>query len=155
MKLHELKEAAGGEQFVYHVTFSEDVASIKKKGLLPIAPHGKTNWTKRDGDRYQEEPSVYAFRDPEDAYRWAFKQNWDFKQDTAIVRIKNTEQWHRDPSEDINLKMGKGEALRSMDRVPPEDVGGSVEFADFKNPMELDMKQDEFMDRVIKMIQGK
>jgi hypothetical protein len=150
MKLQELME--GVSDYVYHVTPSKYVPSIKKKGLLPIAPHGTTNWTKRDGDRYQKDPSVFAFRDPEDAYRWAFKHNWDHKEDVAIVKIKNTDQWHRDPSEDIHLQMGKGEALRSMDRVPPEDVVGSVEFADFKNPMELDMKQDEYMQHVVKMI---
>ena len=151
MKLHELTEAAN-EQFVYHVTPSKYVASIKEKGLLPIAPHGTTNWVKASGDRYQDDPSVYAFRDPEDAYRWAFKHNWDMKEDVAIVKIRNSDQWHRDPSEDIMLQMGKGEALRSMERVPPEDVLGSVEFDEFKNPVELDMKQDEFMNRVVTMI---
>ena len=49
--------------------------------------------------------------------------------------------------------MGKGEAVRSMDSVKPEDIVGSVEFADFKNPMELDMKPDEFMQRVIGMLE--
>lgn len=96
---------------------------------------------------------MFAFRDPEDAYRWAFKQNWDFKQDVAIVKIKGKDQWHLDPSEDIHLKMGKGEAVRSMERVKPEDIVGSVEFEDFKNPSELDISPAEFMDRVVGMLE--
>ena len=77
-----------------------------------------------------------------------------FKEDVAIVKIKKTEQWHEDPTQDIHLRMGKGLPLRSMEAIKPEDIISSVEFEDFKNPMELDMKQEEFMDRVIDMIEG-
>ena len=152
MKLQELTEMASKSPYVYHVTFSDKVPSIKKKGLLPLQT---SNWKKNDGkaDRYNKEGGVFAFRDPEDAYRWAFKQNWDFDEPVAIVKIKGKDQWHLDPSEDIHLKMGKGEAVRSIDSVKPEDIAGSVEFADFKNPMELDMKPDEFMQRVIGMLE--
>jgi len=150
MKLQELTEMASKSPYVYHVTFSDKVPSIKKKGLLPLQT---SNWKKGDDSRANEEGGVFAFRDPEDAYRWAFKQNWDFKEPVAIVKIKGKDQWDLDPSEDIHLKLGKGEAVRSMERVKPEDIVGSVEFADFKNPQELDISPDEFMKRTVDMLE--
>lgn len=115
------------EPAVYHVTFSKNVAGIKKEGVKPLQT---SNWVDGTGDRYNADAGIFSFAHPEDALRWAFKMNWEFKQPVSIVKLKRSKSWKLDPSEDINLQMGEGDALRSTPAVPASDFIESFEFND-------------------------
>jgi len=147
-----LNEAAG--QNVYHVTFSKHVPGITKGGLRPLQP---SNWVKK-GDptkRYNEEGGVFAFADPLDAFKWAFVQQTDLKQPVSIITFRRGNTWEKDPSADIQLTMGQGDALRSMSAVPPGDILYVNAFDDFSNPMELQIPQGEWFQRSVDMMNGK
>lgn len=120
-------------KYYYHVTLKSNVASIKKKGIVPFQP---SNWVDGNGKRYNEEyAGVYAFSHPEDAFKWAFKMNWDFKKPTSIIRIKKGESWRRDPSGDIHLRMGKGKAMMSSKAIPSSDIVDSFAQTSFEIPI--------------------
>lgn len=125
-----LAEAKG--KYYYHVTFTSKVKKIMREGIKPLQT---SNWVKgMGGDRYNEEGGIFAFEHPFDAARWAFKQNWEFKKPVSIIRIKPTNQWYEDPSEDYSLTSGKGKALKSMEMVKPSDL---VDAKEFKGPADL------------------
>jgi len=123
-------------KYYYHVTLASNVKKIQAKGIVPFQP---SNWVKGDGSRYnQDYAGVYAFSHPEDAFKWAFKMNWDFKKPTSIVRIKRGSTWRRDPSDDIHLKMGKGKALMSAKAIPSSDIIDSFPLDYFDKPLDFD-----------------
>ena len=146
MKLTDLHEAKSNK-FAYHVTFTKHVPNIMKQGLKPLQT---SNWKKADKEgRYNEDGGVFAFADPNDAFKWAFKQNWDFKKPVSIIKMKKTDTWDIDPSEDIELQMGEGDALRSMKAVPASEMIEAFDFEDFKTPAELDLTQAEWLEGII------
>ena len=63
--------------YLFQVTFTKNVPRIKEKGLLQFQ---QSNWVRGEGGkRYNEEAGVFAFTHPEDAFRWAFKMQWDME----------------------------------------------------------------------------
>jgi len=123
-------------KYYYHVTLKSNVKNIKSKGIVPFKP---SNWAKGDGSRYNEDyAGIYAFEHPEDAFRWAFKMTWSFKKPTSIVRIKKSSSWKKDPSDDIQLQMGKGKALMSPKGIPAKDVIDSFDQDSFSKPPNFD-----------------
>lgn len=148
MRFTELVE--GSSQYVYHVTFTDHVPSIMKGGLKPLQT---SNWIKAGtGKRYNEEGGVFAFAHPEDAFRWAFSQEFDFKKPVSIVKMKRGDSWEKDPSQDIALQMGKGDALRSIAAVPASDIVGVYDYADFGTPMSRGISQQEWIADIIKTL---
>lgn len=135
--------------YVYHVTFSNNVPKIQKQGLRPFQT---SNWTTGDGERYNKEGGVFAFAHPEDAFKWAFKTNWEFKKPVSIIRLKRTDQWEKDPSADIMLQMGQGDALRSMGAVGPENFVDSFDFESFGSPVQNNQTQQEWMAGIVKKL---
>jgi len=146
MKIIDLYEGVS-KRFVYHVTFSKNVKKIKSSGLKPFET---SNWVKAgDKTRYNKEGGVFGFEHPEDAFRWAFKQQWEFKKDVAIIKLKRGVSWEIDPSDDISLQFGKGKALRSMAAIKSSDVIESFEFKDFGTPAELGITQVEWLKSIV------
>lgn len=134
-----LEEAALGKYY-YHVTLQKHALKIIKQGIKPLMP---SNWVRADGTRYNEDGGIFAFEHPEDAARWAFKMAWDTKKKTAIVRLKKTKGWDKDPSGDINIQMGKGKALKRFDSIKASDIVDIVP---------VDTKSKDFIKNTVKSL---
>ena len=149
MKIIELFESIG--QNVYHVTFDRHLSSITKDGIKPLQT---SNWSKASspGERYNEEGGIFAFADPEDAFKWAFVQGFEHKQPVSIITLKRGDNWEKDPSGDIALTMGKGEALRSMGSVPPTDIIKVNSFESFGVPGDFKVSQQEWIQQSVDKI---
>jgi len=148
MRLLEIQQLA--PKYLYHVTFSEHVPSIKEKGLMQFQP---SNWVKGEGGtRYNEEAGIFAFEDPEDAFKWAFNMQWQHKNPISIVRIKPGDIWEQDPSEDDNLRMGKGRAMMSRRNIPAENIIDAFDMKDFGTPAELGIPQSEWFAKINSML---
>jgi len=151
MKIKELYESAG--QNVYHVTFDKHLPSITKGGIKPLQT---SNWAKASGDegtRYNEEGGIFAFADPVDAFKWAFRQEYEFKEPVSIVRLRRGSNWEKDPSGDITLQMGQGDALRSMSAVSPSDIEGVYSFKELGVPGN-GVSQAEWIQNSVNTISG-
>lgn len=136
-------EEATTTPYLFHATFTEKVPSIMKRGLRQYL--GATNWVKAGtGKRYNEDAGIFAFEHPEDAFKWAFKMNWEFKQDISIVRIKLSDVWEQDPSTDFSL-MGKGRSMRSPSDIPTSDIIDVFHMKDFGVPAERGISADEWI----------
>jgi hypothetical protein len=122
---------------VYHVTFSEYVPKISKEGLLPLQT---SNWANGEGERYNADGGVFAFAHPEDAFKWSLKQFFQFQKPISIVKFARTDDWHTDPSDDINLKTGAGDALRADGFISPDHIIKVVEI-DAMNSARLPQKE--------------
>lgn len=139
------------EKYLYHATFSKNVPSIVKNGLRQFEP---SNWVMGDGEtRYNKEAGLFAFEHPEDATSWAQKMAYDFDNDISIVRINPSELWDKDPSMDVTLQHGKGQAMRSMANINQADVIDVFKLKDFGNAMEHNMMRDEWLQMVAKKLE--
>ena len=140
----------GVSPYYYHVTFTSKVPAIMSKGLTLF---NTSNWKRAgNGERYNQDGGVFAFEHPEDAFRWAFRMNYDFDKPTSIVRIRPISDWGADPSQDIHLQMGQGRALRSQNAIPADQIVDSFDLEDFSNPRELGISQPEWVDQIIKKL---
>lgn len=148
MKLIDLFESEN--KYLYHVTFTKNVPKIKEQGLLQFQT---SNWVKgdADGSRYNEEAGVFAFEHPEDAFRWAFKMDWDFADDDiSIVRLNIGEDWGDDPAIDpISQAGAKGRWLRSGRNRKAEEIVDSISLKDFGGPIELGINQEEWIAGIV------
>jgi len=151
MRYHELTEAGG--QYVYHATLADKLGLIMSKGLTLF---NTSNWVRAGNpdERYQDEPSVFAFEHPMDAYRWAFKMQWEFEQPAVIIKLNRGSTWQKDPSPDIHLQMGKGAALESKEPIPPSEFKGAVLLDSLGSPVENDMEPDEYDQHVLNTIEA-
>ncbi len=137
-------EEATTTPYLFHATFTEKVPSIVKQGLRQYL--GATNWVKAGtGKRYNEDAGIFAFEHPEDAFKWAFKMNWEFKKDISIVRIKLSDVWEQDPSTDFSL-MGKGRSMRSPRDIPASEIIDVFHMKDFGVPAERGISADEWIE---------
>lgn len=143
-----LTEATGKNY--YHVTFASNANKIKSKGILLLQT---SNWVTSTGSRYNEDGGIFAFESPIDAYRWAFKMNWELKKPIVIIKIKKSKQWFTDPSSDITLRMGEGKALKSQKPVPPKDIIGVVKMEDIPTMKDAGGNQDEWHKMVTRALQ--
>jgi len=109
---------------VYHVTFSKSLPDIQERGLDPLS--GSLWQQAETGERYQDQPSVFSFQDPEEALRWASKMQWDFRDDISdpsdisIVKLRGGDHWERDPAAG-GLDIG-ATSMRSLGHVPSSDI---------------------------------
>lgn len=142
----ELREAAGG-QFVYHATMAKNLGTIMGKGLTFFNP---SLWVKAGSpdERYQDEPSVFAFEHPVDAWRWAAKMEWEFKEPAVVITFKRGNSWGQDPSDDISLQMGKGKALQSHEPIPASDIVGAKTVAQIGTPVSTGLHGEEYEQHV-------
>jgi len=138
-------EEAAGTPYLYHATFTKNVPKIMKQGLQ----HFKTsNWVKAGtGKRYNEDAGIFAFEHPEDAFKWAFKMNWEFKKDISIVRLKLSDVWEKDPSTDYSLQ-GRGRSMRAPAprNIPASDMIDVFHMKDFGVPMDRGISADEWIE---------
>jgi hypothetical protein len=144
-----ITESAGG-QFVYHATMAKNLGKIMQKGLTFFNP---SLWVKAgDGERYQDEPSVFAFEHPVDAWRWAAKMEWEFKEPAVVITLKRGNSWGQDPSDDISLQMGKGKALQSLETIPASDIVGAKTVAQIGTPVSTGLHGAEYEQHVEKVL---
>jgi|TARA_Y100000310_G_scaffold138368_1_gene137361 hypothetical protein len=125
---------------LYHVTFSKNLPEIQKRGLDPLSG---SLWQKAETEkRYQDQPSVFSFQDPEEALLWASKMGWEFRDeisdpsDISIVKLRGGDHWEPDPAAG-GPDIGKT-SMRSLGPVPfsdilevislPKPAGGNEEF---------------------------
>lgn len=71
----------------YHITFHKLVPKILMEGIVP---QKKRIWANYAGSKLGL-PVVYAYDDYETAFRWCYKQAWDFKKKTVILVFKEDE----------------------------------------------------------------
>jgi hypothetical protein len=143
--LASIGESAGG-QFVYHATMAKNLGKIMQKGLTFFNP---SLWVKAgDGERYQDEPSAFAFEHPVDAWRWAAKMEWEFKEPAVVIILKRGNSWGQDPSDDISLQMGKGKALQSKETIPASDIVGAKTVAQIGTPVSTGLHGAEYEQHV-------
>jgi len=145
--LGKVTESAGG-QFVYHAAMARDFGSIMQKGLTMFNP---SRWAKAGDpdERYQQDgPSVFAFEHPVDAWRWAAKMEWEFKEPAVVIKFKRGDSWEQDPSDDIGLQMGKGRALESKRTIPASDIVGAKTVAQIGTPVSTGLRGDEYEQHV-------
>ena len=109
---------------VYHVTFSKSLPYIQKRGLDPLS--GSLWQQAGTRERYQDQPSVFSFQDPEEALRWASKMKWEFSDDVSgssdisIVKLRGGDKWEPDPAAG-GPDIGKT-SMRSLGLVPSSDI---------------------------------
>jgi hypothetical protein len=141
-----INESANG-QFVYHAATARDFGSIMKKGLTFFNP---SRWVKAGNpdERYQDDPSVFAFEHPVDAWRWAAKMEWEFKEPAVVIKFKRGDSWGQDPSDDISLQMGKGKALQSHEPIPASDIVGAKTVAQIGTPVSTGLHGAEYEQHV-------
>ena len=141
MRYNELIEASG--QYVYHATKAANLGQIMQKGLTFF---NDSLWVKAadPSERYQDGPSVFAFENPMPAFRWAHKIEWEFDTPAVIIKLKRGDSWEQDPSSDIMMTMGDGQALESKEPIPPSDFKGVMLLDKLGTPMSMDMTSQEF-----------
>ena len=115
---------------LYHVTFTENVPSIKEKGLEQMRP---SLWSKGEGGvRYNEEAGIFAFDNPQDAMNWAAKMKFDLEGGDSPISIMRLGMedgtWESDPaSGTLNLS---GQALRSGKNIQADKIIDSFDDVD-------------------------
>ena len=101
------------------------------------------------GERYQDEPSVYAFEHPWDAYRWAHKIEWEYKEPAVIIKLKRSDAWEKDPTEDFTLQGGSGKPLMSRVSIPASDIVGAKTKDQLGTPASTELYGDDFEQHVV------
>ena len=122
------KEEENKGKYLYHVTNTDKVDSIKEKGIVPLQT---SNWVQAGNKERYGKGEIFTFEDPADAVRWATKMDWEFNKDTSsgkisIVRIKNSGDWTIDDADPMSQLGSRGNWLKSVSRVESKDVVDSV-----------------------------
>jgi len=123
---------------LYHVTFTENVPTIRAKGILPMQT---SNWIKAgDSSRYGS-GEIYAFENELDAHRWAAKMGWEFFKDytsggISVVKFKSSAGWEVDDNDPLSQAASHGRWLKKIGSVSPKDIIGStaITSATWKRP---------------------
>jgi hypothetical protein len=116
------------EDVLYHVTYTDNVKSIKNTGLNLDKP---SNWKKGDenGEDYGR-GYVYAMTSLKDAANWGFKMYFDklgvYSPDgrISIIKIKNSGDWEKD-NDDVTVSRS-GDWLKTKREIPADDILGSI-----------------------------
>lgn len=146
MRYSELTEAPG--QVLYHATKAANIMDIMKNGLTFFNDSLWVQASNQDG-RYQgDDPSIFAFTHPIDAWRWANKIEWEFDTPAMILKIKNNGKWEADPSADITMTMGdeegQGSALKSNEPIPASDIESYLALARIPFPKDFEGDQKDY-----------
>jgi predicted GNAT family acetyltransferase len=132
---------------LYHVTRTDAVPKIQKKGILPMQT---SNWVRGEsGERYGG-GEVFAFDHVDDAVRWAAKMDWDFNKGMGTGKISivifdpGTSKWEEDTADPLNHAMSKGSWLKSLQAVKPEQIKKVV-------PVTIDMTRAVVQGKGVKL----
>ena len=111
------------EEVLYHVTSTDKVKNIIKKGILPLQT---SNWAKGTGERYGQ-GEVYSFNNFKDALRWAAKMDWEFNTalgsgKISIVKFKKSDNWDVDENDPLSQMSNEGKWLKRMEMVKSVDI---------------------------------
>jgi len=119
---------------LYHVTLKEKVPKVKKEG---IKYQKKPMFFGTYGQDLRKKGNVYAFKEKNDARRWASKTEWDKKQPVSVVTFDEPDDSER-MARDLNPQMqllGRGSAVRIKGDISPEQIQQVEEYGE-------DMKQE-------------
>lgn len=102
---------------LFHVTFQSNIQRIVDTGIVPNKP--KT-WTTRLGKL--PKGFIYSFTEYEDAAKWAFKQDFEFKTPTVIVCfVEDFVEWAEDVHPESKLGY-TGKWLKRKEGVPGDSI---------------------------------
>lgn len=110
---------ANSSTVYYHVTFASRVPKIKKQGLLVGR---KRNWEQVFGDKQGSTKHLYLMTDFTPAVRWAFKMQWDFKRDIAIIVIDDFSGEVMPDDHPENWIRGEGAWVMTAENIPPQYI---------------------------------
>jgi len=120
------------DEFLYRLTSSPRIPEIREKGIsIPPASAYMRKTPAGELVRYQDEPALFAFDNPESAILWAKRMKWkelmEDPKSSSIIKFKRGEGWEEDPSDDPNLFIGCGKdkrkaSLRKKGHVKPENI---------------------------------
>ncbi|MEO5366039.1 MAG: hypothetical protein H7831_06740 [Magnetococcus sp. WYHC-3] len=110
---------------LYHITFTERIASIAKHGLLPFQT---SNWVTTAGQRYSN-GEIYACTNRHDAIKWAAKMDWDFNNKIGsgkitIIEFNSTDKWELDEADPISQIGNRGKWVKRFGQVPAKNITG-------------------------------
>jgi hypothetical protein len=117
-----LKQYLIESKTLYHVTHKANLFFIKKNG---ITNQKKPANTGAAGQDIRDDPNaIYAFNDKIEAYRWAFKMNWnmDPSQEVVVIEFKSDAKWEKDTHWQAQTAMKKGSWIRSRGSVSPKEI---------------------------------
>lgn len=109
----------------YHVTQSTNVPKIQKKGILAFQP---TNWVQAGNKERYGDGSIFAFDHKTDAIRWAAKWDWDLTKSMGSGKVSiisfhsDPTTWETDTADPLGQGGRSGTWLKSMQRIPPEQI---------------------------------
>lgn len=117
------------EEYLYHVTHTKHLDSIKKHGIKPMG--AASNWVKAGtGERYGK-GEVHAFTDRHDAHKWAAHMDWEHHQGVgtgkvSVVKIKKHKdhKFEDDTNDPISQLGRKGKAVKAYHHIKPEHIVG-------------------------------
>ena len=117
-----------GTKYLYHVTATENVPNIQKKGLTVFNP---SNWVEAGSKARLGDAKIYAFENQTDAVKWASKMDWEFNKDMgtgkiSVVRLKDTGDWGIDTNDPLGQAMASGKWLNRVGPVKAEHIDTSV-----------------------------
>ena len=85
------------DDFYYHITPTPNVRGILQSSINPL--NQPTNFINvRTGNRFQDEPAVFAFTNPIDAIRWWDSTTFDTEDLSILLIDKNANDWKQDPA---------------------------------------------------------
>lgn len=120
MRLYEIKTTT-----VYHVTHTDRLPSITKKGLLPMQT---SNWLKAgDKERYGS-GEIFVSTNKQDAIRWGAKMDWEFNKrmgsgKISLLTLDGSEQdWEVDDADPISQAGNRGQWLKSYGNISPDKI---------------------------------
>ena len=153
MKFKDIKRIVeNNDGYVYHATKAANLGKIMQKGLTFF---NDSLWVRADNpdERYQDEPSVFAFENPMPAFRWAHKIEWEYDTPAVIIKLQRNPAWEKDPSPDFMMTLGDGMALISYEPIPASDIKGAVSLKQIGTPVSNDMDSQEFDQHVQEILQ--
>jgi hypothetical protein len=119
--LHTLTESTS--QVYYHVASHKLVPKIQKEG---IKPQKKPSWTGAFGQDIRDcKNCIYAFTTMKAAVRWAFKAQWDTREQNEKYSIISFNTKPKDWDLDTHIEaqfMDRGTWVKSKKSVAPNDI---------------------------------
>ena len=82
--------------FYYHITPTPNVRGILQSSINPLKPSNFIN--ARTGNRFQDEPAVFAFTNPIDAIQWWSNTEFNREDLSMLLIDKNANDWTQDPA---------------------------------------------------------
>jgi len=82
--------------FYYHITPTPNVRGILQSSINPLKPSNFIN--ARTGNRFQDEPAVFAFTNPIDAIQWWSSTTFNREDLSMLLIDKNANNWTQDPA---------------------------------------------------------